>query len=380
MVGAGIAVTTAATASAHTPVVTPDCTGVTINLQNFAPKAGGQTNHVTVTINGTVKVDKDFGASYTRTVSFPNEYREKGNTWAVSWTAYDGQGYSGSAGGTEAACPKPAAPEPQTEHRDVTNLPNCDDLTVTTEHQSRTQIVSWQYDQWAVVWGPWEVDSTTTTKVAPDQCVTKPKPKVEYTEWQDQSWPCGATTTTQTRTKSVTDYTFDYTTKQWVPGTPVTTTETRTRDLLPSEMTTCPAPEKPQPIVVQSEKSSVDCTSKQRVVTTTTTTTDWVLNASKSAWVKAAPVVTTSTASFPTTAQECPTPTTPPTVGGVKVTAPPTVTPIVKGVKHEAAAPAAAPQLAYTGSESTTYGLTGLALLVLGSGLVLVTRKRTIKG
>jgi LPXTG-motif cell wall-anchored protein len=64
----------------------------------------------------------------------------------------------------------------------------------------------------------------------------------------------------------------------------------------------------------------------------------------------------------------------PPEVEGVKHTAPPKA-PVVEGVKHEAAA-----TLPRTGSESGLYGAAGLLLLMVGSGLVLVTRKRSTEG
>jgi LPXTG-motif cell wall-anchored protein len=71
----------------------------------------------------------------------------------------------------------------------------------------------------------------------------------------------------------------------------------------------------------------------------------------------------------------------PPQVGGVKVTAPPTapstvpvVTPTVEGVKHEAAA-----ALPRTGTEAGWYGAAGILLLMAGSGLVLVSRRRTAR-
>lgn len=483
IVGAGAVVTTAASASAHVGNASATCEALTVNLTNFKPKqaataavthtekqfvdADGQTqwaatwpgkgwtktgetrevtdveakpaqaNHVTVVINGDTKLSKDFGESFSKTFTFNNPYRAKGNAWSVSWTAYDDARFSGSASGTAAPCERPEQPTPLVEHRDVTGEPDCQSLTVTTEHQSRTQIISWDYDRWNAVWGDWVTDSVTTDDVQPGQCGPgeNPGPKVQYTEWQDEAWACGDTTTTQTRTKSVTEYTL--VNGEWVAGEPVVTTETRTRDLAADEITECPvqhnpyttsghddtvdcqrnvvdvaswtttwtwddqagkyvgatttthsqrtptaaecpAGERPQPIVTSTESSDVDCTSHVRTVTTTTTTTDWVLNADKSAWVKATPVVTTKVATFDTTAQECPTatPTPSPTVGGVKHTAPPTVVPTVKGVKHSAAAPA----LAYTGSEAETYGLAGLVLLVVGSTLVLVTRKRTIRG
>ena len=70
-------------------------------------------------------------------------------------------------------------------------------------------------------------------------------------------------------------------------------------------------------------------------------------------------------------AKDCPPAVIPPEVEGVKNTAPPTP-PVVKGVKHEAAAP-----LPRTGSESGLYGAAGLLLLMVGSGLVLATRQRS---
>jgi LPXTG-motif cell wall-anchored protein len=72
--------------------------------------------------------------------------------------------------------------------------------------------------------------------------------------------------------------------------------------------------------------------------------------------------------------QACPPAVVPPKVEGVKHTAPPTapvVTPVVKGVKREAAA-----TLPRTGSEAGLYGAAGLLLLLVGSGLVLVTRRQ----
>lgn len=378
VVGAGAVVATAASASAHTGNASATCSELTVTLTNFQPKQAAQANHVTVTINGATKVDKDFGESFVKTFAFNNPYRAKGNSWTVSWTAYDDARFSGSVSGTASPCDRPDQPTPLVEHRNVTGDPDCESQTVTTEHQSRTQIISWDYDRWNAVWGDWVTDSTTTEQVKPGQCGPgeQPEPIVKYGEWQDQAWPCGATTTTQTRTKSVTEYTL--VDGEWKAGEPVVTTETRTRDLAAGEITSCPVPQKPAPVVVQSSTSNVDCSAKKRTVTTTTTTTDWVLNDAKTAWVKGAPVVTTAVATYDTTAAECPvTPTTPPSVGGVKHTAPPAVAPVVEGVKHSAAAPAA---LAYTGSEAGTYGAVGLVLLVAGSALVLVTRRRTARG
>lgn len=494
VIGSGAVVATAASASAHTGNASATCEALTVDLTNFQPivpardavtheeflfehaangkyktrweksadwnaesnpnstgwslvqpaqtrtvtdqaAAPAQSNHVTVVINGGTKLSKDFGTSFSQTFTFNNPYRAKGNTWSVSWTAYDDARFSGSVSGTASPCERPEQPAPLVEHRDVTGQPDCESLTVTTEHQSRTQVISWDYDRWNAVWGDWVTDSVTTDAVEPGECGPgdNPGPTKKYTPWKDQAWACGDTTTTQTRTKTVTTYTLVDGT--WVADTPVVTTQTRTRDLTADEITECPvehnpyttnghddtvdcqsnvvdvaswttrwtwddqagayvgatttshsqrtptaaecpAGERPQPIVSSTDSSDVDCTSKVRTVTTTTTTTDWALNDAKTEWVKTTPVVSTKVATYETTAQECPTPTTPPTVGGVKHTAPPTIVPTVKGVKHSAAAPA----LAYTGSQAEGYGLAGLTLLVVGSALVLVTRRRTTRG
>jgi LPXTG-motif cell wall-anchored protein len=50
------------------------------------------------------------------------------------------------------------------------------------------------------------------------------------------------------------------------------------------------------------------------------------------------------------------------------------VKPVVEGVKHEAAA-----ALPRTGTEAGAYGLAGVLLLLMGSGLVIVTRRSTAR-
>ena len=50
-----------APASAHVGGVSHTCSTVSVDLSNYATKSG-RTNHVTVWINGTKQVDKDFGS------------------------------------------------------------------------------------------------------------------------------------------------------------------------------------------------------------------------------------------------------------------------------------------------------------------------------
>lgn len=54
-------------------------------------------------------------------------------------------------------------PKPDVEHRDVADAPNCTDLTVTTEHQSRTREYVLDGSKWVPgPWSDWTTDSTTT--------------------------------------------------------------------------------------------------------------------------------------------------------------------------------------------------------------------------
>lgn len=64
----------------------------------------------------------------------------------------------------------------------------------------------------------------------------KPEDKVSYTDWVGGTPACGEGTVVQTRTKSVTTYTLNAD-HQWVAGTPVVTTETRTVEV---QVTPCP--------------------------------------------------------------------------------------------------------------------------------------------
>jgi LPXTG-motif cell wall-anchored protein len=275
------------------------------------------------------------------------------------------------------------------------------------------------------------VDYTVEPTKSGKKCAgPRPPAEVVKTPWVDQAWQCGATSTTQTRTVTRTRYVLGEDGLSWVLDTEHarSKTQTRTRHLKQDEVTQCtvehdpyttsgstptvdcaaftvtvsswttrwvwddvtgayvgttttsdsertptaaecPAGEKPAPLVSQTEKTDLDCSALLATTTTTTTTTDWELNEDKTSWVKTAPEVSTAVTSVKASAQACP-----PQVEGVKHTAPP-VAPIVKGVKYEAAS-----TLPRTGSEAGLYGAAGLLLLMVGSGLVLVTRKRSVEG
>ena len=72
-----------------------------------------------------------------------------------------------------------SAPDRETQTRDVTLPPNCEELTVTTEHQSRTQDApTWDGKRWVPgAWGPWTVVSSDSRPATVQECPNPPLPE-----------------------------------------------------------------------------------------------------------------------------------------------------------------------------------------------------------
>jgi hypothetical protein len=89
---------TAATASAHTPTITADCSGVHLNASSYD---GNQANTWTVTIDG-VTQSGTFAASFSQTFAVP----QAGATtpWSARIRSYDGAYDSGVQSGTVGPC------------------------------------------------------------------------------------------------------------------------------------------------------------------------------------------------------------------------------------------------------------------------------------
>lgn len=64
----------------------------------------------------------------------------------------------------------------------------------------------------------------------------QPDDKVSYTDWVDENWECGDTTTTQHREKSVVTSIWDEIAWAWLEQDPVVTEETQQRDLADNEI------------------------------------------------------------------------------------------------------------------------------------------------
>lgn len=77
----------AGTASAHTVAASASCQpGVRVDLSNY-DNSVGHVNHVTVTVDGVVKIDQNFGSAYGVTVPVPQD--SSVHTWTVAVTAWD---------------------------------------------------------------------------------------------------------------------------------------------------------------------------------------------------------------------------------------------------------------------------------------------------
>jgi hypothetical protein len=101
---AGLITLGAASAEAHTPNVSADCSSLSVSLKDYNSK---HHNTVSVTIDGTVvDSDSDFGKSFVEEYSFsPNTVA---HTWEVEYTAWDdpdgSAGWTGSQSGTTTPC------------------------------------------------------------------------------------------------------------------------------------------------------------------------------------------------------------------------------------------------------------------------------------
>ena len=126
------------------------------------------------------------------------------------------------------------------------------------------------------------VKTETQTRALTDEEVASckpatPEPKVEYTNWEDQKWECGATEVTQTRTKTVTPYKVVFvsgSTWKVVEDTEnvSTTVETQTRVLSDDEVKSC-MPDTPEPKVTYTDWQDEEWVCGDESVTQTRTMT-----------------------------------------------------------------------------------------------------------
>lgn len=133
------------------------------------------------------------------------------------------------------ACPKPDDKVTFSDWEDGTW--ECGDTTV-TQTRTKTTITYVLVDFTWVEQAPVVTTETRTRDLTLDEqkgSCEEPETKIEYSEWVDGTYECDDTTVTQTRTKTVTTYTFVSGTG-WVADEPVVTEESRVRDLTADEL------------------------------------------------------------------------------------------------------------------------------------------------
>jgi hypothetical protein len=189
---------------------------------------------------------------------------------------------------------------------------------------------------------PWQ-----TLTISSDCIPPQPEALVSYTEWTDTTQNCDSQDVTQTRDKSVTQYTLIE--GEWVAGTPTVTHESQTRAMTVDELAVCAGPQ-PKAEVTSTSESTKDCSSQEIATTVTTTTVNYIMDTETNTWIKGEPVITTDTTTEKTSTEDCP-------------------------IAVELPTPKA---LAYTGSDSGWLIWPAGALLLAGAGIILITRlKRT---
>lgn len=99
----GLLVATAVPASAHTPVVTADCTTLSVKLWAYSQKS----NQLTVTVDGKEVESTTFQRQLTRSYDLDPT---QDHTWTVSVDASDGRQYDHEQSGSTRACETPDAP------------------------------------------------------------------------------------------------------------------------------------------------------------------------------------------------------------------------------------------------------------------------------
>jgi hypothetical protein len=322
--GASAAVTPAP-ASAHTPEVSATCSTLTVKLTNYAPATDGNfVNSVSVTIDKTATQTIGFGASLTKSYTLGD--KTVAHSYVVTVDADDDNYDRTFPTGTSVPCDAPPVVSDATAVL-TTNPATCD--------TNGTLVLGGVKN---ATWG-------TPTRTAGPGAYS-----VTATAAKSHAFADGKTTRTFTGT---------------LEGT------------LPADKAPCVTvvvvPERPAPTKASADETALDCDSLTQTTTTTTTTTDWVLDEDTNAWVPAPAVITTTSATTPIEATDCPTPpaVTPPTTPETPTTVTPPTTPSTPAVVTEQPTE---PVLASTGFDAGTIVPIGALLLLSGAALALGRR------
>lgn len=379
----------------HHDLLTPAVPGVP-GQDAVAAKA----NHVTLTDNGNIVVDKDFGKSYSN--SFETADKTIDHTYVLTVTSLDGIGAFTQTKTTK-ACETKTTPVTGTPKIEV-QQPDCDrDYAIITYDIPEGLSIA-GYTGTGTLKSPGDVNlavgdntfnvdvvegytydgpSTVTVniKAAPtdDLCAgPQPESKVTSTEWVESELTCDSTDVTLTREVTTTPYILEG--REWVLDTEnaTTVTETDHRDLTAEEKATldqeCAGPQ-PEAKVTFGEWQTAEygcgdtTVSEKRTVTTTPYKLEgreWVLDTDNAESVTETHDRKLTEAEIK--ALDCPVTSTP----TPKPTATANPAP-VKNTPAKAAPAAASGELAQTGSSQDIAPFVwGAGILVLG-GIVVLT-------
>lgn len=325
LLSTAVIATTATAANAHTPSASATCESLTVNLQSYSTSANDrEPNAVTVTIDDSVIVTEEFGASFTR--EFDLGIETQAHEWSVEIDAVD-NAYDRDFTGTSTPCdaiPRDAAAAV------TSTLPTCTEPgTLVLESATNA---SW---------------STPTITEGPGEYL------VTATATTDHYFDDGSTTREFTGTLPDT---LDPTSAECQP-----------------EVTPVVVPPRPLPTEVSSQTVTDDCETTTRSITTTRTTTDWTLNPAGDAWIPATPVVTVTTTTETIDPQLCPAvdPTDEPPVSTDPAgETPDTEEPMVGGIFYYVPS-----SLAHSGTDSVLPITIALTMLVAGAGIHLLRRR-----
>ena len=282
---ASIVATAAAPASAHTPNVSATCSTLAVNLQSYAwSQSNPRPNKVSVTVDGANLATEWFGGSFKRDFSLGDA--TKPHTWRVVIDAIDN--YDRTYEGTSTPCapptPKDAAATLHTTPASCTvpgtlvldSIANATwsvptrtqgpgDYAVTataarghlfddgTASRAFTGTLPGALGTSAPGCAPTPPPPTTpptttppttnpptppTPPTPPQVTPVPPKPAPVLTSSRIVSIECDDDLMTTTTTTVVTDWVLNAAGTDWVPGEPVLTTSTATRQVIPGD---CPA-------------------------------------------------------------------------------------------------------------------------------------------
>ena len=313
MTSGASAVATATPADAHTPEVSATCSTLSVELTNYS--GDRDPNRITVTVDSATVEKASFGATFAKT--YPLGDSTVAHRYTVTVDA-PGTVYDVAEEGTSVPCP-----------------------------------------------APMKKDAIATLAVTPADCDTSGT--LVLGDSKNATWGVPTATT------GPADYSVTATAVSghaFADGKRSKTFTGAIEGKLDPAQAPCASvivvPERPVPTVVVSDETARDCDSLTQTTTTTTTTTGWRLDEPTNSWVAIPAVTTTSSATVPVAAAECPAGT-PPT----------TTTPPTPSVPTDVSrTPVPVDALASTGSNADAIAPIGAALLLAGVLLTLARRLR----